>query len=284
MKSKSQIIRGVLLLALLMFSGVATPFLGTVNEKEPKDNDGPETPPQTTKSGSPATQERRRFREMDRNLLEQSPKPITAPTERFSTQGESWDNPPGDWWNTSWEYRVNVTITEPGIVSRTNWPVTVQVDFTPSAYEYSIRVVNASSGKRIPSQPWNLKYATSHYLSSAKVTFLVNIPKGLNRTYQVYWSVDSTDPPGHPTLLNAYETDGAYHIKSKTTGYEVIAGPKGGGKVINVTHLNGDEINHEIAHFGITLNGTTDYGGYKGDGATNNNEYASRGFAHEGDP
>ena len=32
-----------------------------------------------------------------------------------------------NWWNTDWEYRVNVTISEPNIIARDNWPIDVHI-------------------------------------------------------------------------------------------------------------------------------------------------------------
>ena len=37
-----------------------------------------------------------------------------------SIGGITWTDPPGTWWDTDWEYRVNITVREPGVANRSD--------------------------------------------------------------------------------------------------------------------------------------------------------------------
>ena len=188
----------------------------------------------------------------------------------------------GLWWNPDWEYRINVTVSEPGVVNRTNWPVDVFIMFDPPAFKYSIRVirVDGNSFTEIPSQIWNVTYYNETHLSSATITFLVTMAKGESQLHQIYWSTDYTDPPSYTKRFSVtvVETENGdkYIITHLIRGWSVELPPIRGGKLMNITLPNGDTIGHTWTHFGVTRNINFSYEGYWGTGDTNNVMYSSR--------
>ena len=227
---------------------------------------------------------------IDKRVISSPPSVAKSTPERYIVQGITWTNPPGTWWDTDWEYRINVTVTEPNIADRTNWPIDVYVTFDPPAFKYSIRVIEVSATglKEIPSQIWDVTYHNTTHLSSAYVTFLVNISRNQAKVYQIYWSTDYTDPPVYAKrvriLTQTTPSGDVYIIESLTAGWSVKLPPENGGKAKNVTLPSGDEVGHTWLHFGVTRNTTLDYEGYWGTGDTNNRRYTSRVIVEETDP
>ncbi|MHA1383307.1 MAG: hypothetical protein ACTSR3_06080, partial [Candidatus Helarchaeota archaeon] len=99
------------------------------------------------------------------------------------------------WWNTSWRYRVQINITESGYASRENEPVDVWINFTDlsptnvsSCGNDSIRVLEYSgSWEILPSQVWNVTYQDGN-ISTAVVTFQVNISQSETKSYYIYYN------------------------------------------------------------------------------------------------
>jgi len=134
---------------------------------------------------------------IDVQLIKSTPKSSITVPETYKVSGTAWSDPPGSWWDTDWEYRVNVTISETAGFDRDDWPVDIFIRFNPPAHKYSIRVVEVTAlgFNEIPSQVWNITYFNSTHLSSATVTFLVDILGNTYKRYQIYWSTDTADPP-----------------------------------------------------------------------------------------
>ncbi|MEX0567532.1 MAG: hypothetical protein Q6363_000025, partial [Candidatus Njordarchaeota archaeon] len=195
----------------------------------------------------------------------------------------------GKWWDENWEYRINVTITEPGVEARTDWPVDVFIHFDPPAFKYSIRVIKVTGGSftEVSSQVWNVTYYNNTHLSSATVTFLATIAKGATQEYQIYWSIDYTDPPSYPKRFSITTTDTPngklYTITHLSKGWTAKLPPTKGGKIMNITLPNGEEVGHNWINFGVTRNTNFSYGGYWGSGDTNNIMYSARYILEETD-
>ena len=194
------------------------------------------------------------------------------------------------WWNSSWEYRVNITVSEPGIMARINWPLDVYLEFIPRAHKYSIRVLRYSGGtwNEVPYQLWNVTYENSTHIRSATITFPVTINVGETRIYQVYWSAKYKDPPSYrKNLLLEEESIPTYGTKYliKSTGdigvsYTVEIVPNAyseGGTAINITlpsgNVLGDTLAERIVHFAVAENPTINYNDYLGDANILNPDY-----------
>ncbi|MHA1379453.1 MAG: hypothetical protein ACTSRG_13850 [Candidatus Helarchaeota archaeon] len=101
------------------------------------------------------------------------------------------------WWNTSWRFRVQINITESGYASRTNEPVDVWLNFTDlsetgvsSCGNDSIRVLeySAPTWTVLNSQVWNETYDGTGNISTATITFQVDINKGETKSYYIYYN------------------------------------------------------------------------------------------------
>ncbi|MHA1617178.1 MAG: carboxypeptidase-like regulatory domain-containing protein [Candidatus Njordarchaeales archaeon] len=236
---------------------------------------------------TPDSQGRIVLKPIDTEILENKPEATISGVETVKASGITWTNPPGTWWDTDWEYRINVTVTEPEVVDRVDWPVDIYVTFDPPAYKYSIRVIDASSFQEIPSQIWNVTYYNSSHLTAATVTFLVNLAKGASKVYQIYWSVDFTDPPNYSKRISITAESTAYGdkyiITSKIYGWGIEIPATNGGKAANITLPNGNKIGADWLHFGPTRQPTFSYLGYWGTGDTNNARYENRYIYGTGD-
>ncbi len=208
----------------------------------------------------------------------------------LNSAGITWTKAPGNWWDTDWEYRINVTITEPGISNRTDWPVDVYIHFTPPAFKYSIRVIKLDGDQytETPYQPWNITYHNSTHIDSATITFLVDLLQGESVQYQIYWSTSYKDLPTYTKRITVDEVTVSngimYIVSSKNAGWSVKLPPDKGGKVMNITLPSGDEVGHTWTQFGITRNGSLSYEGYWGDADTNNIMYTDRYILEQNDP
>ncbi len=230
------------------------------------------------------------FKPIDDELLKNPPIAKVGGSESIGLMGVQWNDSPAGWWDTDWEYRINVTIQEPGVSSRSDWPVDVFIRFNPPAFKFSIRVVRYSYPYyiEIPSQVWNLTYYNETHLSSATVTFIVdNIPLNGVVEYQIYWSVDYTDPPRYDKTVDytSVQTVSGYKytFTSLKEGWSIILPPDNGGKAQNMTLSNNYEIGNDWLHFGVTRNVNFSYLGYWGTGNTNNLQYDKRYILEETD-
>jgi len=183
-----------------------------------------------------------------------------------SKQGITWTKPPGNWWDTSWGYRINVTITNDEY-DRNNWPVTVHINFNPVAYKYSIRVVD-DNNQEIPSQLSDVSYYNSTHIASANVTFLLTLNAFESANYSIYWRTKYTDPPTYTKNLYITEEEtpaGTKYIISSVDGWSIVLPPDNGGLPSNITHQIGSDIGHGTnIHFGVTVNGSIAYDDYWG--------------------
>ncbi|MFX0097929.1 MAG: hypothetical protein ACFE7E_09240, partial [Candidatus Hodarchaeota archaeon] len=103
---------------------------------------------------------------------------------------------------SQWDYRIRVTVTEPGFVNRTNEPINVYLEF-PSGFarEKNIHVkFYNGTWNLVPYQVWNTT-GTPH-LDSCTITFLSNITKGDTVHYYVYFTGGfSPTAPISPTYV-----------------------------------------------------------------------------------
>ena len=274
--------------ALIILTFLITPFLIYEQNIQMASNEV-HSPIQKSYTKESTYRNYNKWKPIDKKLIENPPTKELSTPERFIASGVTWTKDPGGWWDTEWEYRINVTITEPNVVDRTDWPVDVYVKFDPPAFKYSIRVVRVESTGyvEVPSQVWAVTYHNDTHLSAAKVTFLVTIPKGGIKKYQIYWSTDYVDPPVYSkrvsidTILTP-EGD-MYVVRSETKGWQIKLPPRNGGKASNMTLPTGYEIGHDWLHFGTTRGFSLAYGGYWGVGNTNNMRYSSRYILEETD-
>jgi len=212
--------------------------------------------------------------------LESILEPHNSPIKKVETQVLS------NWWNTSWEYRLNITITET-LVNRENWPVDAWILFDPPAYKFSIRVIDhetTPSEKEIPYQPWNITYVNETHILSATITFLINISVGESRTFSIYWSTGYKDPPTYRKSVSVVTYDSTYEISSNK-GWKIILPSTGGGTASTFIHQLGSKIQHKTkTHFGVTKNPSLTYEGFWGVGNTSNSQYTNRYIVEDTDP
>ncbi|MHA1609692.1 MAG: hypothetical protein ACTSUJ_06770, partial [Candidatus Njordarchaeales archaeon] len=277
MKNKNKVL-GIFLIALMAMPAIITPNISPFSQTTNKSEKMVQL---ETVRGSETG--KIKLKPIDQELLENTPKQSLSEVETIRISGITWTKAPGSWWDTDWEYRINVTVTEPGVVDRKDWPVDVYLTFDPPAYKYSIRVIyfDGYDFNEIPSQVWNVTYCNSTHLSAATVTFLVDLNKGESKVYQIYWSIDDTDPPLYSKRVKLTVQTTAngdkYIISSETYGWSVEIPPENGGKAMNITLPTGDEIGHTWLHFGATRNPSTSYEDYWGTGNTNNMRYQQIG-------
>jgi len=119
-----------------------------------------------------------------------------------------------------WNYRVKITVSEPNIADRVNEPVSIYLTFpSGTARENLFRVMfyNGSSWIDVPTQVWNVTSSLG-FVSSATITFLVNISKGATSTYYLYYTDDSLATM--PTYYN-YVTHTNGTFKSPLTNVDI---------------------------------------------------------------
>ena len=102
---------------------------------------------------------------------------------------------PGGWENTNYNYRVNITVSEPAGYARQDWPVDVYIEFDPWANRQGITVMD-ENGNNVTFQIWNSTGNTTH-IASATITFLATVGAYGTAKYYVYYD---TDPVGKPTF------------------------------------------------------------------------------------
>ena len=204
--------------------------------------------------------------------------------------GSTWSGKPGGWWDTDWEYRVNVTLTENASIDRVDWPVDVYIEFAPPAFKYSIRIIKVddSTYTEVPYQPWNITYTddSKQYIKSATITFPATVAAYSSALYQVYWSVTYKDLPTYTRNI-AVKTDtgfyGTIYTLTSLLGWKAVIPPENGGRVMNITLPNGETIGHNWIQFGVTKDPTLSYEGYTGVADTSNIQYSDRYIEEERD-
>ncbi|MGQ4915945.1 MAG: hypothetical protein ACP6IU_14530, partial [Candidatus Asgardarchaeia archaeon] len=170
---------------------------------------------------------------------------LKLPNSRLTTNLEL-----NSWWNNSFEYRIPVNITEPGVVDRDRWPINVYVTFPENhAYNGSIRVLYWNGTHWIGpliAQVWNKTYYSgTNYLKSATVTFLVNVSKGNSEIYYIYYSKEDVGTISFEPMVT-YEYLGSNEYKFNGTTYSVQTVYSQGGKIGYIWSLiTGDEIGNK---------------------------------------
>ncbi|MBN2150339.1 MAG: hypothetical protein JW839_02720 [Candidatus Lokiarchaeota archaeon] len=115
------------------------------------------------------------------------------------------------WWNSAWDYRKKITITEPNMMAREREPVDIYLTFTGNeARVNSIRLTlfNGSSNAwyEVPSQVWNAtthSNGTANFYDSCSVTFLLNMTKADSEVYYVYYDPVVSTPPSYTKRIAA---------------------------------------------------------------------------------
>ena len=99
----------------------------------------------------------------------------------------------GEWWNSSYRYRTEIKLEEPGFFNRTNEPVDVYLTFAQdSCHKDTLRVLERNIDE-IPNQVWNISYYDATYIESATITFLANVNKSETVSYYIYYSDTNDD-------------------------------------------------------------------------------------------
>ncbi|MEM3563967.1 MAG: hypothetical protein QXR19_12105 [Candidatus Jordarchaeaceae archaeon] len=133
-------------------------------------------------------------------LLQNNPATFTPQNNIFTnTQTPSLviskenPQPTSYWWNHSWNYRIEVNVTEPGYANRINEIAKVSLNFDDyHCANNSIRVLyyNHSTAQwiEVPIQIGNLTYYGGNRVKSCDLLFLCNVTKGSTSTYYVYYN------------------------------------------------------------------------------------------------
>ena len=191
----------------------------------------------------------------------------------YKTQGFEWTKDTGYWWDTSWEYRRNITISSSIAIS--DWPITVRISFNPPAYKYSIRVVD-ELGNEIPSQLSDIEYVNATHIASANVSFLVSFSSAGTKTYSVYWRTKYTDPPTYTkklTVVTESTESGTKYTITSPKGWSIEFSPEYGGLPSNIS-IGDTKIGEDPkVHFGISLNGSTAYNDFLGEAYITESEW-----------
>ncbi|UCG95905.1 MAG: DNRLRE domain-containing protein [archaeon] len=106
-----------------------------------------------------------------------------------------------EWWNSSWESRKQVNVTEPGVGDRTFWPIDTYVTFAQGKVVNCTKEIRVTSGKidEISSQVYDEKYS-SGYCVGANVVFLSNVSEGSTSTYYIYYNNSQASKPSYTGL------------------------------------------------------------------------------------
>ncbi|MFX0196811.1 MAG: hypothetical protein ACFFCW_11845 [Candidatus Hodarchaeota archaeon] len=129
-----------------------------------------------------------------------------------------------EWWNTSYDYRREVTIVEPDVIAREMEPVHLYLTFpSQHAINNSIRVaLYNGSWYEEPSQVWNETFFSSpneEFYQSLTVTFFVDSNRNQTQTYYVYYDDNFSVFPDHYTdNINASAVDGPGSYKDTQDG------------------------------------------------------------------
>ena len=120
-----------------------------------------------------------------------------SPETINSVLGENRSNPStatfekvNSWWNETFRYRIEINITEPGVTTRENDPVTIWLSFDEGVHrENSTRIAKYEAGiwTKIPCQVWNWTKSGS-FITKCSITFMVSITKSQSVLYFVYYT------------------------------------------------------------------------------------------------
>jgi len=154
---------------------------------------------------------------------------VAGPSDAHISSAQSFGSS-FSWWNTSYVFERNITVTNPFNQSFQMKPVFVNLNFEPghllSAIK-EIRIVNAT-GYEIPSFIV-FENHTGGFVTSALVMFLVNIPPGSSQTYQIYYGNPSSSVPSYRSSSSAMLHAGVLTLSSQ--GYQQ-------GSVLNMSIAN----------------------------------------------
>lgn len=157
------------------------------------------------------------------------------------------ENYPGGWHELSYNYRINITISENDGFDRKNWPVDVFVTFNPWANKDGIKIIN-ETGDIVKFQIWNKTGNTTH-ISSATITILVSVNALSTARYYLYYDIKPVGTPTFPTevtlgiSVDSATGDYIYTIYGQTYQKAVLA-PRGsqggsyvwaGGRIVEIT-------------------------------------------------
>jgi len=109
----------------------------------------------------------------------------SLPSEAFAT--------PDDWWDTGWISRIDVTVTEPGIVDRNEEYVDLIIDFPPGSYsdlDAEVRAID-EMGTELPSLVHSLDANEAHVLVN------MSVQNGASQTIHVYFGNDAAASPAY---------------------------------------------------------------------------------------
>ena len=111
-----------------------------------------------------------------------------------------------DWFNATWNYCTNITITEPGFGNRTNWVNPNGYNLTNLTFNTGhadeIRIVNASCNENGTSITYDIISNTSN---SAIVLFPASVNQGEIVTYSVYHDAQTYYSPEFTDLTNYFD-------------------------------------------------------------------------------
>ncbi|MHA1917161.1 MAG: hypothetical protein ACTSUV_02480, partial [Candidatus Ranarchaeia archaeon] len=105
-----------------------------------------------------------------------------------------------NWWNSSFIYRVDINITEPGYRDRINEPMNGYLTFEDqTCYNDTLRVLNYNGSAWIeyPVALWNTTWHASGYIEATSYTHAVNISQSDTETYYVYYSNINLGSPSY---------------------------------------------------------------------------------------
>ena len=182
------------------------------------------------------------------------------------------------WWNSTFPYRINVTVTESSGYDRENWYVSKYVKFDPPAYIYGIRVVDYDTEEVVPSQIWNATMVNSTHISAATVTFLANISANSEKKFAIYWTTSVVEKLQYPQYVSTLPATGLEEMAVGSLGYQrasFIVGDRGGklGKLTFLDSAVATRDNYYQIGPVENPNFNTD-SGYWGTANTNNNDYS----------
>jgi hypothetical protein len=107
------------------------------------------------------------------------------------------ENPPlttPTWWDSKYDYRRKVTVTEPNKLARTYEPVEVYLTFAQGSCfsKDTIRVAywNGSAWSEIPSQVYNITLWGDNTVKSATILWNVDVELNASKDYYVYYDED----------------------------------------------------------------------------------------------
>ncbi|MHA1754524.1 MAG: hypothetical protein ACTSYR_03295, partial [Candidatus Odinarchaeia archaeon] len=105
---------------------------------------------------------------------------------------------------SQWNYRVKVTLTEPGIADRINEPVSVYLSMPSGmAKENSFRTAYYANDEwyNVTTQVWNVTKDAGGWVTGATITFIANVSKSSTRDYYIYFTNEIVADPDYDPLV-----------------------------------------------------------------------------------